>query len=87
MSITCVTLLLQFSDVRNVLTSFNNAKMADALNCSIYLVAGVGGKLSRPVYLAPPPTHLGIKIKLFANSTDFNATKKTAEFDLSYVYI
>ena len=27
-------------------------------DCSVYLVAGVGGKLSRPVYLAPhPPGH------------------------------
>ena len=34
-SITCVTLLLHFSDVRNVLTSFNNAKMADALNTAV----------------------------------------------------
>ena len=28
------------------------------------LSAGEGGKLSRPVYLAPP-THLGIKVKIF----------------------
>ena len=26
---------------------------------------GGGGKLSMPVYLAPPPLHLGIKVKLF----------------------
>ena len=31
-------------------------------HCSVCLVAGVGGKLSRPVYLAP--THLGIKVKV-----------------------
>ena len=29
-----------------------------------------GGKLSRQVYLAP--THLGIKVKVYANSTYFN---------------
>ena len=35
-------------------------------DCSVCLVAGVGGKLSRPIYLAPPPpTHLGIEVKLF----------------------
>ena len=32
-------------------------------DCSLYLVTGVGGKLSGPVYLAPHP--LGIKVKLF----------------------
>ena len=31
-------------------------------DCSVSLVSGVGGKLSRPVYLAP--THLGITVKL-----------------------
>ena len=37
MSIPCVTLLLHFSDVRNVLTSFNNAQMADALNIAVLI--------------------------------------------------
>ena len=32
-------------------------------DCSVCLVAGVGGKLSRPVYLDPHP--LSIKVKLF----------------------
>ena len=36
-SITCVTLLLHFSDVRFFLTSFNNAKMADALYIAVLI--------------------------------------------------
>ena len=42
-------------------------------DCSVCLVAGVGGKLSRPVDPAPPPpTTLVSKYNYFANSTYFN---------------
>ena len=44
-------------------------QMFSLSDCSVCLVAGVGGKMSRPVYLAP--THLGIKVNYFANSTYF----------------
>ena len=34
-------------------------------DCFVCLVAGMGGKLSRPVYLAPPPPHpLGYQSKI-----------------------
>ena len=32
-------------------------------DCSVCLVAGVGDKLSRPVYLAPPPNPPGYQSK------------------------
>ena len=34
------------------------------LHCSVYLVAGVGGKLSRPVYFDPHPPEYHSKIIL-----------------------
>ena len=42
-------------------------------DCSVCLVAGVGGKLSRPVYLAP--THLGIKVNFFAKFSHFKLSE------------
>ena len=33
-------------------------------HCSVFFVAGVGGKLSRPVYLAPHPLGYQSKINL-----------------------
>ena len=35
-------------------------------DCSVYLVAGVGGKLSRPFYLAPHPPGYQSKIILLS---------------------
>ena len=86
-------------------------------HCYVCLVAGVGGKLSRPVYLDPKPPEyqrrIILLILLISNyqivkmlwmllgqdklawtayppplqlNIPNNATKKTAEFDLSYVY-
>ena len=38
--------------------------VAGISDCSVYLVAGVGGKLSRPVYLTPHPPGYQSKIIL-----------------------
>ena len=35
-------------------------------DCSVYLVTGVGGKLSRPVYLAPHPPEYQSKVFLLS---------------------
>ena len=43
-------------------------------NCSIYLVTGVGGKLSRQVYLDPHPPEYQSK-NYFANSTYFKLSQ------------
>ena len=43
-------------------------------DCSVYLVTGVGGKLSRPVYLDPQPPEYQ-SIFFFANYTYLNLSE------------
>ena len=42
----------RFSNLKHNSSQIQLISLSD---CSIYLVTGVGGKLSRPVYLAPHP--------------------------------
>ena len=56
--------LSECDDVSIITHNSSEIQLFSLLDCSVYLVTGVGGKLSRPVYLDPHPPEYQSKIIL-----------------------
>ena len=55
-----------FKDSTSFVDHSSQTQLLSLSHCSVYLVAGVGTKLSRPVYLAPHPHGYQSKIILLS---------------------
>ena len=63
-----ILLILIYLIVKMYQTKYNSSQiqLISLSDCSVYLVTGVGGKLSRPVYVDPHPPEYQSKIILLS---------------------
>ena len=80
-----ILLILNYLNVKMYKNKHNSSQIQlfSLSDCSVYLVTGVGGKLSRPVYLAPHP--LGYQSKIILLS--FSHFKLSEYDDVSIINI